>query len=126
MISIIELIEQRIIHYEKFENFQNVENFDLKQRLIDFITLYVNSQNAKDRVILNSLQTNKDKLKNLIEMNELRNEIHYKVNDDEKKIEKDDINNEKNDENDENDNDDVNDNDEKNENNDEMINTQND
>ena len=43
MISIIELIEQRIIHYSKLENFQNVEDSNLKQRLIDFIILYVNS-----------------------------------------------------------------------------------
>ena len=112
MISIEKRLEQRIIHYQELEEFQRIENFDFKTRLIEFVALYTNSRNVKNRVILNFLHQDKNQLKKLIEINESRKKFRYEKNDDEKKTKEkyNNTNNEKNDDEIENDNENKNEN----------------
>ena len=75
MIFIIEMIEQRILHYENLQNLKNVDVANSLKKFIIFVEKHVESQNAKNRQILNSMK--KNERNEIIEIDDERNEIKY-------------------------------------------------
>ena len=75
MIFIIEMIEQRILHYENLQNLKNVNVANFLKKFIIFVEKHVEFQNAKNRQILNSMKKNEKN--EIIEIDDERNEIKY-------------------------------------------------
>ena len=85
MIFIIEMIEQRILHYENLQNLKNIDVANSLKKFIIFVEKYVEFQNAKNRQILNFMK--KDKRNEIIKIDDEKNEIKYIVQENIKKKE---------------------------------------
>ena len=59
MIFIIEIIEQRILHYKNLQNLKNVNVANSLKKFIIFVEKHVESQNTKNRQIFNFMKKNK-------------------------------------------------------------------
>ena len=69
------MIEQRILHYENLQNLENVDVANSLKKFIIFVEKYVESQNAKNCQILNSMK--KNERNKIIEIDDEKNEIKY-------------------------------------------------
>ena len=54
------MIEQRILHYENLQNLKNVDVANSLKKFIIFVEKHVESQNAKNRQILNFIKKMKE------------------------------------------------------------------
>jgi len=77
MISIIEIIQQHILHHEELDELKAAENSDAINEFDKFINIFSSNKNAINREILNSLTSINDELKNLIEINDNEIEMKY-------------------------------------------------
>jgi translation initiation factor 2 alpha subunit (eIF-2alpha) len=77
MISIIEIIQQRILHHEELDELKAAENSDAVNEFDKFMNTFSSDKNAINREIFNSLTLTDDKLKNLIEINDDEIEMKY-------------------------------------------------
>ena len=75
MIFIIEIIEQRILHYENLQNLKNIDVANSLKKFINFVEKYAEFQNAKNRQILNFMKKNKKN--EIIKIDDKKNEIKY-------------------------------------------------
>ena len=58
MISIIEMIEQRILYYENLQNLKNVDVANSLKKFINFVEKHAKSQNVKNCQIFNFMKKN--------------------------------------------------------------------
>jgi hypothetical protein len=77
MISIIEIIQQRILHHEELDELKAAENSDAVNEFDKFMNTFSSDKNAINHEILNSLISTDDELKNLIEIDDDEIEIKY-------------------------------------------------
>lgn len=83
MISIIERIQQRILHHEELKNLKIVDDSNAAEEFERFMSAFVNARNVADRLILNPLTTDDNDSNDLVEVNEDEYERTYsKENDD--------------------------------------------
>ena len=106
MISIENLISQRILHYIELTKLKEVNDFDSQKQYQKFANAFANSQIAKDRDISMSLRTlvnlddilKKDDEKNVtrhVDDDEKDDDQYMRTNDDEENDEDDDDDDEK-------------------------------
>jgi len=77
MISIIKIIQQHILHYEKLDELKAVENSDAVNEFDNFMNTFFSNKNAINREIFNSLTLTDDELKNLIEIDDDEIKMKY-------------------------------------------------
>jgi len=77
MISIIKILQQHILHHEKFNKLKAIENSDAVNEYDKFMNTFSNNKNAINHKIFNSLILTDDELKNLIEINDDEIEMKY-------------------------------------------------
>jgi len=77
MISIIKIIQQHILHHEKFNELKAAENSDAVNEFDKFMNTFSSNKNVINHKIFNSLILTDNKLKNLIEINDDEIEIKY-------------------------------------------------
>jgi len=68
MISIIELIQQRILHHEELNELKMMNDSNVIQEFNKFMNTFLNEKNAIDRKIVNSLDSSNDESDNIIEI----------------------------------------------------------
>jgi len=68
MISIIEIIQQRILHYKKFNKLKITHNSNAINEFKKFKDTFASNKNAANREISNSLKSTNDNSKDLIEV----------------------------------------------------------
>jgi len=89
MISIIEIIQQRIFHHEEFDELKAAENSDAVNEFDKFMNTFSSDKNAINREIFNSLTSTDDELKDLIEIDDNEIEVKYSKVEDDAKMTKD-------------------------------------
>jgi hypothetical protein len=77
MISIIEIIQQCILHHEELNELKAVENSDAINEFDKFMNTFSSNKNAINHKILNSLISTDNELKNLIEIDDDEIEMKY-------------------------------------------------
>jgi len=77
MISIIEIIQQRILHHEKLNELKAAENSDAVNEFDKFMNTFSSDKNAINHKIFNSLISINDELKNLIEIDDDEIKMKY-------------------------------------------------
>jgi hypothetical protein len=77
MLSIIEIIQQRILHHEKLDELKAAENSDAVNEFDKFMNTFSSNKNAIDHEIFNSLISTDNELKNLIEIDDDEIEMKY-------------------------------------------------
>ncbi len=88
MISIIELIQQRILHHEELNELKMMNDSNVIQEFNKFMNTFLNEKNAIDRKIVNSLDSSNDESDNIIEIDDDDKKMKFsKRNDDADMIE---------------------------------------
>ncbi len=88
MISIIELIQQRILHHEELNELKMMNDSNVIQEFNKFMNTFLNEKNAIDRKIVNSLDSSNDESDDIIEIDDDDKKMKFsKRNDDADMIE---------------------------------------
>jgi len=88
MISIIELIQQRILHHEELNELKMMNDSNVIQEFNKFMNTFLNEKNAIDQKIVNSLDSSNDESDNIIEIDDDDKKMKFsKRNDDADMIE---------------------------------------
>ena len=83
MISIIELIQQRILHYEKLNDLKTMNDSNVIQEFDKFMSTFLSKKNMIDRKIVKSLDLINDQFDNIIEIDDDDKKMKFsKKNDD--------------------------------------------
>jgi len=75
IISIIEIIQQRILHYKEFNKLKKAHDSDAINKFEKFKNTFANDQNAADCEISNLLRSTNNNTENLIKINNNRVKI---------------------------------------------------
>jgi len=75
IISIIEIIQQRILHYKRFNKLKKTYNLDAINEFKRFKGTFANNKNVANRKIFNSLKSTNNDSKNLIKINNNKEKI---------------------------------------------------
>jgi len=88
MISIIELIQQRILHHEELNELKMMNDSNVIQEFNKFMSAFLNEKNAIDRKIVNSLDSSDDESNDIIKIDDDDKKMKFsKKNDDADMIE---------------------------------------
>jgi len=88
MISIIELIQQRILNHEELNELKMMNDSNVIQEFNKFMNTFLNEKNAIDRKIVNSLDSSNDESDDIIEIDDDDKKMKFsKRNDDADMIE---------------------------------------
>ncbi len=88
MISIIELIQQRILHHEELNELKMMNDSNVIQEFNKFMNTFLNEKNAINRKIVNSLDSSNDESDDIIEIDDDDKKMKFsKRNDDADMIE---------------------------------------
>jgi len=88
MISIIELIQQRILHYEELNDLKTMNDSDVIQEFDKFMSTFLSKKNMIDRKIVKSLDSINDQFDDIIEIDDDDKKMKFsKKNDDADMIE---------------------------------------
>ena len=82
IISIIELIQQRILHHEELNNLKTMNDSDVIQEFDKFISAFLSEKNAIDRKIVKSLDSTNDQSDDIIEINNDNKKMKFSKRDD--------------------------------------------
>ncbi len=82
MISIIELIQQRILHHDELIDLKTMNNSDVIQEFDKFMSAFSSEKNAIDRKIVKSLDSTDDQSDNIIEIDNDDKKMKFSKRDD--------------------------------------------
>jgi len=75
IISIIEIIQQHILYYRKFNKLKKAHNLDAINKFERFKDTFASNKNVVDRKISNSLKSTNNNFEDLIKINNNREKI---------------------------------------------------
>ncbi len=88
IISIIELIQQRILHYEELNDLKTMNDSDVIQEFDKFMSTFLSKKNMIDRKIVKLLDSINDQFDDIIEIDDDDKKMKFsKKNDDADMIE---------------------------------------
>ncbi len=82
MISIIKLIQQRILHHEELNDLKTMNDSDVIQEFDKFMSAFLSEKNAVDRKIVKSLDSTDDQSDDIIEIDDDDKKMKFSKRDD--------------------------------------------
>ncbi len=86
MISIIELIQQQILHHEELNDLKTTNDSDVIQEFDKFMSTFSSEKNAVDRKIVKSLDSTDDQSDDIIEIDDNDKKMKFSKRDDDADI----------------------------------------